>query len=174
MTSVAERLEPPELFDYFVQQRRRWTHHRAPGCIVGSSIIGTLRNGGLVGLLSDRDIVGNGIEVEFFGETTTMPPARPPCPAHRCGAGDRRRLQWPRRDHRAVVQAPLDTERRGTLRQDVARLTQEIAIRLEGLIREAPSSGTCSAPVVGRPPRGPGGMTKFDEHHLAGRTACRG
>ena len=46
----------------------------------------TLRNGGLVGLLSDRDIVGNGIEVEFFGETTTMP-AGPATlgPAHRRG-----------------------------------------------------------------------------------------
>jgi KDO2-lipid IV(A) lauroyltransferase len=37
-----------------------------------------------------------------------------------------------------VVEPPIDTTRRGTLRQDVARLTQEIATRLEGLIRQAP------------------------------------
>jgi KDO2-lipid IV(A) lauroyltransferase len=44
----------------------------------------------------------------------------------------------PGRDHRAVVEAPLDTTRYGAFRQDVARLTQEIATRFEGLIRRAP------------------------------------
>ena len=140
MTSVAERLEPPELFDYFVEQRAAMGLTIVPlDAASGSSIIGTLRNGGLVGLLSDRDIVGNGIEVEFFGETTTMP-AGPATLALRTGAVlvTGAVYSGPGRDHRAVVEAPLDTERRGPLRADVARLTQEIATRLEGLIRQAP------------------------------------
>ena len=140
MTSVAERLEPPELFDYFVEQRAAMGLTIVPlDASSGSAIIGTLRNGGLVGLLSDRDIVGNGIEVEFFGETTTMP-AGPATLALRTGAVlvTGAVYSGPGRDHRAVVEPPLDTERQGTLRADVARLTQEIATRLEGLIRQAP------------------------------------
>jgi KDO2-lipid IV(A) lauroyltransferase len=140
MTSVAERIEPPELFDFFVKERA------AMGLTIvpldessGRAIIATLRQGGLVGLLSDRDLAGNGVEVEFFGEATTMP-AGPATLALRSGA----RLvtgavySGPGRDHRAVVEAPLDTTRCGSFRQDVARLTQEIATRFEGLIRRAP------------------------------------
>jgi lauroyl/myristoyl acyltransferase len=140
MTSVAERIEPPELFEYFVEQRA------AMGLTVvpldeasGRSIQTTLRAGGLVGLLSDRDIAGNGIEVEFFGETTTMP-AGPAMLALRTGATLVTGAVYtgPGRGHRAVVDPPIDTARRGSFRSDVARLTQEIATRMELLIRVAP------------------------------------
>jgi len=112
MTAVAERIEPPALFDYF---------------------------GGLVGLLCDRDIEGSGIEVDFFGERTTMP-AGPATLALRTGATlcTGAVYSGPGRDHRALVEPPLDTTRGDSLRADVARLTQEIATRLEGLIRRAP------------------------------------
>ncbi len=140
MTSVAERIEPPELFEFFVEQRA------AMGLTIlpldgssGGAVMSALRDGKLVGLLCDRDVAGNGIEVEFFGETTTMP-AGPATLALRTGA----RLvtgavySGPGRDHRAIVEPPLDTTRQGSLRKDVARLTQEIATRFEGLIRRAP------------------------------------
>jgi len=39
---------------------------------------------------------------------------------------------------RAVVLPALDTERRGRLRDDVHRVTQDLAIALEQLIRRAP------------------------------------
>jgi phosphatidylinositol dimannoside acyltransferase len=140
MTAVAERIEPPELFQFFVEQRASMGLTIVPlDGSSGSSVISTLRRGGLVGLLSDRDLAGNGIEVEFFGEKTTMP-AGPATLALRTGA----RLvtgavySGPGRDHRAVVEPPLDTTRTGSLRQDVARLTQGIATRFEGLIRRAP------------------------------------
>ncbi len=140
MTAVAERIEPPELFDYFVEQRAAMgltivpLDHRS-----GGTLMTTLRNGGLVGLLCDRDIEGTGIEVEFFGETTTMP-AGPATLALRSDAVlvTGAVYSGPGRDHRAVVEPPLDTTRTGKLRADVARLTQEIATRLEGLIRRAP------------------------------------
>ena len=140
MTSVAERLEPPELFDFFVEQRAAMGLTIVPlDASSGGAIMSTLRNGGLVGLLSDRDVAGNGIEVEFFGERTTMP-AGPATLALRTGA----RLvtgavySGPGPDHRALVEPPIDTTRTGSLRADVARLTQEIAHRFEGLIRRAP------------------------------------
>jgi KDO2-lipid IV(A) lauroyltransferase len=140
MTAVAERIEPPALFDYFVEQRA------AMGLTIvpldqksGGTLLSTLREGGLVGLLCDRDIEGTGIEVEFFGERTTMP-AGPATLALRTGATlcTGAVYSGPGRDHRAVVEAPLDTTRTGPLRKDVARLTQQIATRLEGLIRRAP------------------------------------
>jgi KDO2-lipid IV(A) lauroyltransferase len=140
MTSVAERIEPPELFEFFVEQRAAMGLTIVPlDASSGSSVMSTLRDGKLVGLLCDRDVAGNGIEVEFFGEPTTMP-AGPATLALRTGA----RLvtgavySGPGRDHRAIVEPPLDTTRQGSLRTDVARLTQAIASRFEGLIRRAP------------------------------------
>ena len=140
MTAVAERIEPPALFDYFVEQRA------AMGLTIvpldrrsGGTLLATLRGGGLVGLLCDRDIEGNGIEVEFFGERTTMP-AGAATLALRTGATlcTAAVYSGPGRDHRAVVEAPIDTTRTDSLRADVARVTQEVATRLEGLIRRAP------------------------------------
>ncbi len=140
LTAVAERLEPPELFDYFVEQRAAMGIDVIPlGPSAGAEISRTLREGKVVCLLCDRDIEGNGLEVEFFGERTTMP-AGPATLALRTGATLLTAAVYsgPGRHHRAFVQPPIDTTRTGTLRQDVARLTQEIATRLEGLIRRAP------------------------------------
>jgi phosphatidylinositol dimannoside acyltransferase len=140
MTSVAERLDPPELFDYFVEQREAMGLTIVPlDAGAGPAILGALRAGRLVGLLSDRDLEGTGIDVEFFGEKTTMP-AGPATLALRTGATLVSGVVFsgPGREHRAVVDPPIDTTRRGSLRSDVARLTQEIATRFEGYVREAP------------------------------------
>ncbi|MGO8872589.1 MAG: phosphatidylinositol mannoside acyltransferase [Acidimicrobiales bacterium] len=140
MTSVAERIEPPELFEFFLEQRAAMGLTIVPlDASSGGAVMGTLRRGGLVGLLSDRDLVGNGIDVEFFGERTTMP-AGPATLALRTGAMLVTGVVYsgPGADHRAVIEPPLDTARRGSLRADVSRLTQEIATRFEGLIRRAP------------------------------------
>ena len=72
-------------------------HDRAPRRRTrGRSCCGRCATGGLVGLLCDRDIVGNGVEVEFFGERTTFP-AGPATLALRTGAmlDHRGRLQRP-------------------------------------------------------------------------------
>jgi lauroyl/myristoyl acyltransferase len=156
MTAVAERIEPPALFDFFVEQRA------AMGLTIvpldgrsGGTLLSTLRSGGLVGLLCDRDIEGTGIEVDFFGERTTMP-AGAATLALRTGATlcTGAVYSGPGRDHRSVVEPPLDTTRSGSLRADVARLTQEIATRLEGLIRRAPEQWHVFQPLwlADRPP----------------------
>jgi phosphatidylinositol dimannoside acyltransferase len=140
MTSVMERIEPPELFDFFVAQRAAMGLTMVPlDGSSGNSVISTLRRGGLVGLLSDRDLPGTGVEVEFFGEATTMPPG-PATLALRTGAQLMTSAVYsgPGADHRAIVEPPLDTTRQGSLRSDVTRLTQQIATRFEGLIRRAP------------------------------------
>ncbi len=140
MTTVAEVLEPPELFAWFVEQRAK----------LGLNIIGlgegttatlsrVLREGKLIGLLADRDLTGNGVEVEFFGETTTLPggpatlalrtgAALMPCAVFELGGGR----------HCGVINRPIDCTRQGRLREDVERLTRRLAAELEVLIRRAP------------------------------------
>ncbi|HEY2565895.1 MAG TPA: phosphatidylinositol mannoside acyltransferase [Acidimicrobiales bacterium] len=140
MTSVAERIEPPELFEYFVDQRAAMGLTIVPlDNTSGGAVMRTLRDGGLVGLLCDRDLLDNGIDVEFFGEKTTMP-AGPATLAMRTGATLLTAAVYsgPGQDHHAVVGAPIDLTRSGALRTDVSRVTQEIAGRFEGLIRRAP------------------------------------
>jgi lauroyl/myristoyl acyltransferase len=140
MTSVAERLEPPELFDYFVNQRAAMGLTIVPlDSTSGGAVMRTLREGGLVGLLCDRDLLDNGIAVTFFGEKTTMP-AGPATLAMRTGAALLTAAVYsgPGQDHHAVVGGPIDLTRTGALRSDVSRVTQEIADRFESLIRRAP------------------------------------
>ena len=140
MTAVAEPLEPPELYDWFVSQREAMGLAVVPlGPDSGPALLRALRAGKLVGLLCDRDIAGNGVPVEFFGETTTLP-AGPAALALRTGAPVLPTAVYadPARHHTAVIMAPLPAERRGRLHDDVARLTQDVARALEVLIRRAP------------------------------------
>lgn len=149
MTAVAERIEPAELFDYFVAQRAAMGLTVVPlGAESGGAVLRTLRQGGLVGLVCDRDLVGNGVEVELFGERTTMP-AGPATLALRTGAAliTAAVYSGPGRDHRGVVDPPIDTTRTGSLRADVQRITQEIATRFERAIRRAPEQWHVFQPV---------------------------
>lgn len=140
MTSVAEQLEPPEMFEWFVAQRQAIGLTIVPlGADSGGSVLRTLKAGGLVGLLCDRDIVGGGVPVTFFGETTTFP-AGPATLALRTGATLLTGVVFsgPAGDHSAVISPPLDTGRTGGLRADVARLSQEIARQFEGYVSRCP------------------------------------
>ena len=139
VTAVVELLDPPELFEWFAALRRSFGMNVVPlGPEAGRATIRALKDNHLLALLCDRDLKGDGQEVDFFGERTTLP-AGPATLALRTGApilptaiyfdGDLRR---------GVVQAPLDTTRQGTLREDVARITQDVAHALEDLIRAAP------------------------------------
>jgi KDO2-lipid IV(A) lauroyltransferase len=140
MTAVAEPVDPPELYDWFVSQRQRLGLTIVPLGDAGGALLRTLRGGGLVGLLCDRDIVGNGVEVEFFGERTTLP-AGPATLALRTGAALLPAAVYGgpgRRYHTGVILPPVEAVRTGRLRADVTRLTQQVARDLESLIRRAP------------------------------------
>jgi phosphatidylinositol dimannoside acyltransferase len=140
MVAVAEDLEPPELFAWFKAKRESIGIRIEPlDQHAGTVLLQTLNDGGVVGLLSDRDIQGNGIEVEFFGEIVRLP-AGPATLALRTGATlvAAACYSGPGRDHFAVITPPIAAERQGRLREDVTRVTQDLAIVLEGLIRRAP------------------------------------
>jgi lauroyl/myristoyl acyltransferase len=140
MTTVVERLEPPQLFKWFLGQRAEMGLTGVPlGEGSSAIVLRALRHGAVVGLLSDRDLVGNGVEVGFFGERTTLP-GGPATLALRTGAAliPAAVYAGPGSWHTCVVAEPLDTTRTGSLRADVARLTQEMATVFEGLIRRRP------------------------------------
>ncbi len=140
MTAVAEDLEPPELFAWFKQKRESIGIRIEPlDEHAGTVLLQTLKDGGVVGLLCDRDIQGNGVEVEFFGERAKIP-AGPATLALRTGATlvAAACYSGPGRDHFAVITPPIPAERTGRLRDDVTRVTQLVAHELEGLIRRAP------------------------------------
>ena len=140
ITVVAELLEPPELFDWFVHTREQLGMHVVPlTANAAAEVLRALRANHAVCLLCDRDLTGDGVEVEFLGERTTLP-AGPAALALRSGAplipvGCYFR---PNGHHEAHVLEPIPTERTSRIRDDVARVTQELADRFGELIRAAP------------------------------------
>jgi KDO2-lipid IV(A) lauroyltransferase len=74
--TVAERLKPESLFDRFVAVRERLGMEviaLTGGRNAFAVLLDRLRAGKLVCLVTERDIAASGVEVEFFGEKTTMP-----------------------------------------------------------------------------------------------------
>ncbi len=73
--SVAEDLPNARITDWFVRTRAAFgidvlIHGR--GSVMGG-LVNALKGGQVVALVADRDVSGRGVEVEFFGEMTTMP-----------------------------------------------------------------------------------------------------
>jgi KDO2-lipid IV(A) lauroyltransferase len=139
ITVVVEALDPPELFEWFSELRRSFGMNIVPlGPDVTPQIVRALKANHVVALLSDRDIAGGGVEVEFFGERTRLP-AGPAILALRTGAALIPTAAYFRgRGHLGVCRPPIPTERSGRLRDDVTCITQLLAHELEALIRVAP------------------------------------
>ena len=140
MSVVVAPLDPPELFEWFMDMRKDLGMNViALGPRAGGEVLRALRDNEVVCLLSDRDIDRSGVEVEFFGERTTLP-GGPATLALRTGAPIvPTAIYFDGPDNRhAVLLPPLDTTRQGKLRDDVQRVTQDLAAALEVLIRRAP------------------------------------
>jgi len=136
---VVEDVEPPELRDFFFGLR---TSLGMEVIVLGRdatpAVNAAIRRGDLVCLLSDRDIEGTGIPVEFFGEATTLP-GGPAVLSLRTGATLLpAAVYFDGRRHHAVVGPPIPTDRRHGFRADTARITASVAAELEALVRAAP------------------------------------
>lgn len=141
MTVIVEPIDPPELFDWFTKLRSDLGMNVVPlGPSAAPAVLAALRRNEVVCLLSDRDIQGNGIEVEFFGERTTLP-AGPAMLGIRSGAAVLPGAVYFTSaidGHHCVIRPPLKLEKIGGLRESVAVGTQALATELEILIRRAP------------------------------------
>mgnify|MGYP001555307894 FL=1 len=143
ITVVVERIEPPELYDWFVELRQALGMNVvALGSSAGATVMKALRDNHVVCLLADRDLHGGGPPVRFFGEMTTLP-AGPATLGLRTGAPILPTAVYftGRVDgQHAWVRPPLPAERiEERLRDDVHRITQLLADDFEILIRKAPS-----------------------------------
>jgi KDO2-lipid IV(A) lauroyltransferase len=139
VTAVVEPVEPPELAEWFLGLRRDIGINVVPlSPSAGTESMRALKANHVLCLLCDRDLAGGGIEVEFFGERTTLP-GGPATLALRSGAPLLpTAVYFEDERHLGLVRPPLAVERQGKLRDDVTRITQALAYELEDLIRRAP------------------------------------
>jgi phosphatidylinositol dimannoside acyltransferase len=142
LTVVVEEVEPPELFEWFTDLRRDLGMNVVPlGPSAAKEVLGALKRNDIVCLLCDRDIQRSGVEVEFFGERTTIP-AGPATLALRTGAPLLPTAVYftDRTDgHLGVVRPPISLERSDEgMRADARRVSQDLVVELEHLIRRAP------------------------------------
>ncbi len=140
VTVVVEEVKPPALFEWMVRYRESFGMNVvALGSKAAATVIRALKERHVVCLLCDRDIAGDGVEVDFFGESTTLP-AGPATIALRTGAAVIPVGVYQKPDrHHAVCRPPLDLNRQGRLREDVTRVTQALAHELEALISASPT-----------------------------------
>jgi KDO2-lipid IV(A) lauroyltransferase len=73
ITIPAERVEPPELFDYLSTLRMSQGLNLIPVDGPMLELFRTLRRGGVAGTAGDRNVTGGGIVVQFFGAPARLP-----------------------------------------------------------------------------------------------------
>lgn len=74
-TAMVERVRPPQLSQLLRRVRTAHGHRYVDPDLAGTkALIRTLRAGGVVAVLVDRDVLGTGIEAEFLGATVKAPP----------------------------------------------------------------------------------------------------
>jgi phosphatidylinositol dimannoside acyltransferase len=149
IATVAEEASTPELTAWFEKQRRRLgLTSYPPSPATTTTLLDLLRGGGAVALVADRDVVGDGIVTPFFGAPTRVP-AGPVVLALRSDATLLPSAVFLRPHGRieVVIGEPLMLDRRGRLRDDVARLTEDLVGRYEEFIRSAPEQWHVFQPI---------------------------
>ncbi len=140
--AVAEELGNERIVQWFIDQRNMMEIDiviARRGSRVTRQLLARLNEGGVIALLCDRDIKGGGVEVEFFGERTTLP-AGPAALADRTGA-----VLLPVGTHFGAgsrydfeVTPPLEVVPGDDAGDRVQATTQVLAGVLEGIIRRHP------------------------------------
>lgn len=148
VTAAVERLEPDDLFEWFVDLRESYGVNVVP---LGSSalpqLVKAVKEGHVVCLLSDRDIGGTGVDVDFFGTPTTMPGGAALL-ARRTGAPILPTAVYFRGDRsHCVIRPALDTDPDLKLRAYVETVTKQIAAAFEDLIDADPGQWHVLQPV---------------------------
>jgi phosphatidylinositol dimannoside acyltransferase len=140
LVSVAEHLEPEELFRLFLEHRRELrmdiidlaTPH------VGRQLSGRLEKNRIVALVADRDLTGGGVEVEMFGRARRMP-AGPAMLSLATGAPLLAAQIVTTPDGWTLTFREISIEPTGRRKDDIRELTQALATAFETGISAAPS-----------------------------------
>jgi KDO2-lipid IV(A) lauroyltransferase len=142
LTTVAERLRPESVYEAFLAFRESLGMEVLP--LTGNqSPFGTLaqrlRAGGLVCLVSDRDLTDSGVEVELFGEKARIA-AGPAALAVQTGAALMPVATWFEGDDEwgAHIYDEIPVPPDGNRKEKVARMSQQLAAVFEQAIREHP------------------------------------
>ena len=147
VTVVVEPQQPKELFEFMISYRESFGMNVIPlGPNAGKEVIKAIKNNHVVCLLCDRDIEGTGVKVTFFDEETSIP-AGPAMLSIRTGSKIIPVAVYQRSEsHHAIVRPPLNSERQGNLREDVTRISQDIASSFEELILLEPEQWHLMSP----------------------------
>ena len=147
VTVVVEPQQPKELFEFMISYRESFGMNVIPlGPNAGKEVIKAIKNNHVVCLLCDRDIEGTGVSVTFFDEETSIP-AGPAMLSIRTGSKIIPVAVYQRSEsHHAIVRPPLNSERQGNLREDVTRISQDIASSFEELILLEPEQWHLMSP----------------------------
>ncbi len=149
VTAVVEPLEPPDVAEWFRDLRCSYGINVVPlGPDALGSVVAAVKARHVVCLLADRDLSDSGIEVSFFGATTTLP-VGPALVARRTGSpllptavyfdGNRRICR---------IRPPISVPTSGRLRSDLQAATQLLARELEELIEAAPDQWHVLQPIA--------------------------
>lgn len=133
-----ERIDPPELFEFLAARRGGGSHELVPLERALRPVVARLRAGGIVAIIGDRDLAGDGQPVTFFGHPTTVPTG-PAALAIAHGAAlvvGRCLRTGP--DRFRVDAELIDLPASGKRREDIAALTTSIARHIESDIANAP------------------------------------
>ena len=136
----AEELEPRELYEWYRTTRARLGISVLPLSRAGlRKVLQALDAEEMVVTAIDRDILGTGILVDFFGRPARIPegpasialrrgtPLLPVCV-----------YRLPDDTFQAVGYEPIFAEPTGDIRADIKRVTQELVRAMERMIREPP------------------------------------
>jgi lauroyl/myristoyl acyltransferase len=138
VTAPMEAVADPALQRWFMETRGRVGVNIVPVTDARRSLMRAIRRGESVGMVADRDIMGNGLPVPFFGHPAPIP-AGPALLAVETGlpvyVGSARRKKGGRYAGKLIlVDAPVG----GTRRERVTVLTAAIAAAFESIIADAP------------------------------------
>jgi KDO2-lipid IV(A) lauroyltransferase len=152
ITAVAELLKPERLFKLFLNQRQELGMGVLPltdDRKVAEECMRLLSENHLIALVADRDLKGNGVVVEMFGEERRMP-AGPAllslatgCPLIDAACYDTPE-GWV-----TFLGPPIEIERTDSLRDDVTTVTRALAKRFERSISAAPTQWHMFQPAWG-------------------------
>jgi lauroyl/myristoyl acyltransferase len=135
LVAVAERLANRRITEWFTRQRNMFGIEIVlTGQRLTPVLLQALEEGKLVCLLSDRDLSGRGLEVQFFGETTTLP-AGPVVLSRKAGVPILPAAVFFNRGpgHHAIIRRPLPPP------EDTAEGIRAVARELEELVRHDPA-----------------------------------